>query len=206
MYVHVCFLVTDITEIIWSHPDVPQSLCSPISMFPGPMFPDLYVPRSYVPRSYVPQYLCSPVSMFPVLCSPIPMFPGPVFPGPYAPQSLCSPVPMFPDTYVPRYLFFFFWGGGGEGGMRSVGTICWHNWKISFLFQDGRHCHLRWFILFTFRRVGLLNITFPMTYRTRPLFLTPSCLSPAWQSWGGGRPQGRVQLSVKGGGGQEVLL
>ena len=29
------------------------------------------------------------------------------------------------------------------------------------------------------RCVGLFNITFPMTYRTRTLFLTPSCLSPA---------------------------
>ena len=88
------------------HPDVPQSLCSPISMFPGPMFPSIYVPQS----------VCAPV-----LCSPIPMFPGPMFPGPYVPQSLCSPVPMFPYIYVPPYLyspsFFFFGGGGGRKGV-----------------------------------------------------------------------------------------
>ena len=97
------------TGLNWGHPDAPQSLSSPISMFSGPMFPSIYVPQS----------LC-----FSVLCSPIPMFPGPMFPGPYVPQSLCFPVPMFPDTYVPQYLSplsFFFWGG--EGGMRSVGTI-----------------------------------------------------------------------------------
>ena len=109
--IHVCFLVTDITEIIWSHPDVPQSLCSPISMFPGPMFPGPMFPSIYVPQSlcspfYVPRSLCSPV-----LCSPVPMFPNP-----YVPHYLCFPIPMFPGT------FFFFLGGGG--GMRSVGTIC----------------------------------------------------------------------------------
>ena len=69
------------------HPDVPQSLCSPIFMFSGPMFPSIYAHQS----------LCSPV-----LCSPFPMFPGPMFPGLYVPQSLCSPVPMSPDTYVPQ--------------------------------------------------------------------------------------------------------
>ena len=97
--------------------DVPQSLCSPISMFPGPMFPSIYVPQS----------LCSPV-----LCSPIPMFPGPMFPvpmfpNPYVPQYLCSPIglPMFPrylssPTYFYYYflLLFFFLGGGRE---------CWNN-------------------------------------------------------------------------------
>ena len=72
------------------HSDVPQPLCSAISMFPGPMFPSR--------PNYVTQ---SPGS--PVLCSPIPMFPGPMFPGPYVPQSLCPPLglPVFPDTYVP---------------------------------------------------------------------------------------------------------
>ena len=109
-------------------PDVPQSLCSPISMFPS-----LYVPRFYVPRS-----LCSPV-----LCSPVPMFPNP-----YVPQYLCSPIPIFPGTSLSSPSFIFL---GGKVGMRSVGTICWQNWS-SFLFQDGRHCHLRKLILFTFRQ------------------------------------------------------
>ena len=145
------------------------------------MFPDLYVPRSYVL-----QYLCSPVSMF--LGS---MFPDPYVPRSYVPRSLCSPIPMFPSTYVPRYLcspvpifpeFFF---KGGEGGIRSIGTICRQNLKISFLFQDGRHCHLRRFILFTFRQKEVCSITFPMTSRMRTLFLTQSFLSPARQSWGG---------------------
>ena len=96
-------------SFLWGHPDVPQSLCSPISMFPGPMFPSTYGSQS----------LCSPV-----LYSPIPMFPSPMFPGPYAPQSLCSPVPMYPIPMLPgTYLPEFFWGVG-EGGMRSVGTSC----------------------------------------------------------------------------------
>ena len=145
------------------------------------MFLILYVPRSYVPQYLVPQSLCSPV-----VCSPIPMFPGPMSPSPYVPQSLCSPVHMFPDTYVPLYLSSpIFFLGGGEGGERSIGTICWQDLKISFLFQDGRHCHLRKFILFTFRQKEGCNITFPMTSCMRTLFLTPSFLSPTPRSWGG---------------------
>ena len=132
------------------------------------MFPSIYVPRFYVPRS-----LCSPILCSPVPCSPIPMFPSRPT---YVPRYLCSPVPIFPK---------FFFLGGGEGGMRSVGTICWQNLKIRFLFQDGRHCHLRRFILFTFYQKDVCNITFPMTSRMITLFLTPSFLTPARRSWGG---------------------
>ena len=102
---------------------VPQYLCFPVSMFPGSILPDHYVPRSHVPRS---------------LCSPIPMFPST-----YVPRYLCSQVPIFPE---------FFLGGGGRGRYEKCWNNLLKNWKISFLFQDGRHCHLRRFILFTFRQ------------------------------------------------------
>ena len=71
----------------WVRIYVPQSLCFPNTMFPGPMFPG----------TYVPQYLCSPVSIFPC----------PMLSGTYVPQHLCSPVSMFPRpmficVYVPQ--------------------------------------------------------------------------------------------------------
>ena len=93
----------------------PQSLCSPVPMFPSPD----------VSRPYIPQFLCSPVPFFPhevcpmfpspcvpqSLCFPVPMFPKDVpqslcfpitlFPSPYAPRT-SSPVPMFPSASVPQ--------------------------------------------------------------------------------------------------------
>ena len=81
-------------------PYVPQSLCSPVHLFPSPR--------------NVHQSLCSPVPMFPKLihqslCSPLqfhrsfhPLY-SPnwnMFPSPYVPQCLCSPK-MFPSPYVP---------------------------------------------------------------------------------------------------------
>ena len=72
---------------------VPQSLCSPVSVFPCPMFPSTYVPRSYVPQS---------------LCSPVSMFPGPMFPSLYAPPPvLCSAVPMFTGTSGQTHKDYF---------------------------------------------------------------------------------------------------
>ena len=103
---------------------VPQSLCFPISMFPGPMFPSLYVPpgpmfpNTYVPRSpcsrsymYVPRYLdymvltrlCSPVSMFPITYVSQYLYNSMVLCSPVTiPQYLCSPIPMFPCPMFPN--------------------------------------------------------------------------------------------------------
>ena len=78
----------------WVRIYVPQSLCSPISMFPVLCSPVSMFPGPMFPNIYVSHYLCSPVSMFPRL----------MFPSIYAPQYLCSPVPMFPSTYIPQYL------------------------------------------------------------------------------------------------------
>ena len=132
------------------------------------MFPDLYVP----------QYLCSPVSMFP---------------DPYVPRSLCSPIPMFPSTYLPRYLSSpsFFWGGGG--GWREVWGVLEQFvdiiGRLAFFFKMVATATLEDLFCSLFdRKRYVFNITFPMTSRTRTLFLTPCFLSPAWRSWGGGRP------------------
>ena len=69
-----------------------QSLCSPVSMLPGPLFPSLYVSRSYHGWSYVPQYLCSPGSMLP----------RPLLPSIHVPQYLCFPVHIFPKFHNKR--------------------------------------------------------------------------------------------------------
>ena len=128
-------------------------------MFPGSMFPDPYVPRSYVSRS---------------LCSPIPMFPST-----YVSRYLCSPVPIFPE--------FFFWGGGREvwGVLEQFVDIIG---RLAFFFKMVATATLEDLFCSLFERKRcVFNITFPMTSRTRTLFQTPSFLSPAWRSWGGGR-------------------
>ena len=102
-------------------PYVPQSLCSPVHLFPSPyrcspvpMHPSLYVPPtiSQVPMfpSPIPQK-CFPFLMFPrhvpqcLLVFPsayVPhkcfhsLYSPKIFPSPYVHQSLCSPVLMFP--------------------------------------------------------------------------------------------------------------
>ena len=134
----------------------PRSLCSPVLCSPVSMFPSLYVPQFYVPRS-----LCSQV-----LCSPVPMFTNP-----YVPQYLCSPIPMFPGTYL---LLVFFFGGWERGVWGVLEQFVDEIGRLAPFFQDGRHCHLRQFILVTLRQKEVCNITFPMTSRMRTLFLTPS--------------------------------
>ena len=102
---------------------IPQSLCSPVPMFP--IFPSPYM----FPSPYVPQSLCSLLHLFPSpysvhqsLCSPVPMFPTtipqkcfpfPIFPK-HVPQSLCSPEPMFPKYKIGT--------GNGSGEYRVWGT------------------------------------------------------------------------------------
>ena len=110
--------------LLWCHcngcvsmfpsPYLPQSLCSPVPIFPSPDIsrpyssqflysqslssPTRYVlcfPVPLLPSPYVLQPLYSPVLIFPMngfpsLCS------AKMFPSPYVPQSLCSPLPMFP--------------------------------------------------------------------------------------------------------------
>ena len=74
-------------------PYLPQSLCSPVPMFPSPD----------VPQPYIPQFLCSPVPFFPHEVRP--MFPSPFLPPrgtPYVPQTLCSPDPMLRSPFVPQ--------------------------------------------------------------------------------------------------------
>ena len=71
---------------------LPQSLCSPVPIFPSPD----------VPPPYIPQFLYSPVP-FPhelALC-----FPVSVFPSPFASQSLCSPAPLFLSFDIPHKWF-----------------------------------------------------------------------------------------------------
>ena len=143
---------------------VPRFLCSPVLCSPVSIFPSLYVPWFYVPQS-----LCSPV-----LCSPVPMFPNP-----YVPQYLCSPIPMFPVTYLPRV---FFWGGEGEvwGVLEQfvdkIGRVASFFKMVATVTLEDLSCSL------FDRKRCVFNITFPMTSRMRTF------LSPAWRSWGGGRP------------------
>ena len=80
-------------------PQAPQSLCSPVSIFPA---------------HYIPQSLCSPVLMFRSLCSPLLCSPLSMFPSLYVPRSLYSPSlfvsqslcsgPYVPRSYVLHYL------------------------------------------------------------------------------------------------------
>ena len=153
-----------------------SSRCSPVSMFPSPMFPSIYVPSLYVPRLYVPRSLCSPV-----LCFPVPMFPNP-----YVPQYLCFPIPMLPGTYLPRV--FFFGGGGGREVWGVLEQFVDIIGRLAFFFKMVATATLEDLFCSLFERKRcVFNITFPMTSRTRTLFQTPSFLSPAWRSWGGGR-------------------
>ena len=67
---------------MFSSPYVPQSLCSPVPLFPIPC----------IPRPYIPQSLYSTIPFFPdEVC--------PMFPSIYPPQFLCSQVPMFSDPF-----------------------------------------------------------------------------------------------------------
>ena len=96
-------------------PYAPQSLCSPVHLFPSPY---RYSPVPMFPSPYVPP-TSSPVPLFPSpipqKCFPFPIFPthdskslsSPnMFPSPYAPQlvhqSLCSPVLFHRSILIPR--------------------------------------------------------------------------------------------------------
>ena len=144
------------------------------------MFPCIYIPQSMFPYPYVPQSLyCHDLHVPLYLCSPDCMFPHP-----YVSWSLCSPIPIFPG--IPIFPEFFFLGGGGGLGYepKSVGTICCQNYKISFLFQDDRHCHLRIFILFTFQQKEVCN-QFQVSYISHEIVISDtSFLSSARRRWG----------------------
>ena len=88
-------------------PYVPQSLCSPVHLFPSPYrsSPVSMLPSPYVPHSYSTEVFSVPFPIFAThdpqaLCSPVPMFPSA-----YDPQCLCSPVPMFP--MLPMFMTLF---------------------------------------------------------------------------------------------------
>ena len=96
------------------NPYLPQSLCSPIRMFPHPDVPRPYIPQSLPPprcTPYVSHYLCSPVPLLPgryvlpFFYSLVSIYPrngspslcsSKIFLSPIATQNRCYPAPMLP--------------------------------------------------------------------------------------------------------------
>ena len=109
---------------MFSSPYVPQSLYSPVPLFPIPGAPRPYIHKSLyspipffpdevysiLPSIYPPQFLCSQVTMFSDPFRPQYRYAPEVVSRPYVPQIVfpvpvlpnhCSPVPMFPSVHSP---------------------------------------------------------------------------------------------------------
>ena len=121
---------------MFSSPNVPQSLCSPVPMLPSSDVPRPYIPWQslYFPIPFFPEevYLMFSTIYVPLsLCHPVPMFfnpfrpPVPIFPRsvshPYVPK-IYFPAPMFPGAYIHQAIFF-------------PGPQSWSSWSSTELFR-----------------------------------------------------------------------